>query len=196
MKLYWCPNTRASRVVWMLEEAGVAYDRVLVDIRDPDAARDPEFVSASPMGKVPALADGDVRMADSAAICIYVADRYPACGLAPSVDSPARGAYLYWMLYTPGVMEPALSERFRGAEPNRFSNGWGDFDAMVETLDQALSEGPWLLGGQFSAADVMVGSSVLFLQEFDMMPDSDRLEAYAQRCAARPAYAAAMALDG
>ncbi|MCY3813001.1 MAG: glutathione S-transferase family protein [Gammaproteobacteria bacterium] len=195
MKLFWCPNTRASRVVWMLEEAGVAYDRVLVDIREPDAARDPEFAAASPMGKVPALADADVRMADSAAICIYLADRYPACGLAPPVDDPARGAYLWWMLFTPAVMEPALSERFRGAEPNRFSSGWGDFDAMVETLHEALSEGPWLLGPKFSAADVMVGSSVLFMQEFNVIPDSDRLKAYAARCATRPAYAAAMALD-
>lgn len=195
MKLFWCPNTRASRVVWMLEEAGVAYDRVLVDIREPDAARDPEFAAASPMGKVPALADGDVRMADSAAICIYVADRYPACRLAPPVDDPRRGAYLYWMLFTPGVMEPVLSERFRGTEPNRFSNGWGDFDAMVETLHEGLGAGPWLLGDEFSAADVMVGSSVLFMQEFDVMPDSERVQAYAERCAARPAYAAAMALD-
>lgn len=196
MKLFWCPNTRASRVVWMLDEAGIAYDRVLVDISDPDAARDPEFAAASPMGKVPALADGDVRMADSAAICIYVADRYPACGLAPGVDDPDRGAYLYWMLYTPGVIEPALSERFRGAEPNRLSNGWGDFDAMVETLHRGLSEGPWLLGARFSAADVMVGSSVLFMQEVGTMPDSERLKAYADRCRARPAYARAMALDG
>ena len=195
MKLFWCPNTRASRVVWMLEEVGVAYDRVLVDIRDPEATRDPDFAAASPMGKVPALADGDVRMADSAAICIYVADRYPACGLAPPVDHPARGAYLYWMLYTPGVMEPALSERFRGAEPNRLSNGWGDFDAMVETLHDGLGAGPWLLGDEFSAADVMVGSSVLFMQEFGVMPDSERWKAYAERCAARPAYVAAMALD-
>lgn len=195
MKLFWCPNTRASRVVWMLEEAGVAYDRMLVDIREPDAPRDPEFAAASPMGKVPALADGDVRMADSAAICIYVADRYPACGLAPPVDDPARGAYLYWMLYTPGVMEPALSERFRGAEPSRFSNGWGDFDAMVETLENGLKTGPWLLGDTFSAADVMVGSSVLFMQEFNVMPDSERLKAYAARCAARPAYRIAMAAE-
>lgn len=196
MKLFWSPNTRASRVVWMLEEAGVPYDRVLVDISDPDTPRDREFAAASPMGKVPALADGDVRMADSAAICIYVADRYPACGLAPPVDHPTRGAYLYWMLFTPGVMEPALSERFRGSEPNRFSNGWGDFDAMVDTLVNGLEAGPWLLGDAFSAADVMVGSGVLFMQELDVLPDSERLSAYAERCAARPDYAAAMALDG
>lgn len=197
VKFFWCPNTRASRVLWMLEEAGVVYDRVLIDIRDPSAARDPDFALASPMGKVPALADGDVRMADSAAICLYIADRYPACGLAPTLDEPTRGRYLYWMLYTPGVVEPALSERFRGTAPNRFSNGWGDFDAMVQTLEQGLAHGrPWLLGDEFSAADVMVGSSVVFMEELNVLPDSATLRAYGQRCAARPAYITAVAADG
>ena len=197
MKFFWCPNTRAVRVLWMLEEAEVDYQRIHIDIRDPDAERDPEFALASPMGKVPALADGEARLADSAAICIYVADRYPACGLAPALDDPRRGRYLYWMLYTPGVMEPAMAERFRGVEPNRLSNGWGDFDSMVETLEAGLrAAGPWLLGDEFSAADVMVGSSVLFMKQFGMLPDSAALDAYGARCAARPAYAVAMAADG
>lgn len=195
MKFFWCPKTRASRVLWMLEEAGVPYDRVLIDIRDPDAARDPDFALASPMGKVPALADGDVKMADSAAICIYVADRYPECGLAPAVTDPARGAYLYWMLYTPGVLEPAMSERFNGTEPNRLSNGWGDFDTMVETLENGLANGPWILGERFSAADVMLGSSVAFMQAFNILPDSAPLREYIERCAVRPGYRTAMAAE-
>ena len=196
MKLFWCPQTRASRIVWMLEEAGVAYDRVPIDIRDPDAPRDPEFAQASPMGKVPALADGDVRMADSAAICLYVADRFPECGLAPAVTDAARGAYLYWMLYTPAVIEPVMSERFNGTTPNRLSNGWGDFDAMIETLTARLDEtGPWLLGERFSAADVMVGSSVQYMHQFNVLPDSATLHAYMERCIARPAYRTAQAVD-
>ena len=195
MKFFWCPNTRASRVLWMLEEAGVDYDRILIDIRDPGTPRDPDFALASPMGKVPALADGDVKLADSAAICLYVADRYPECGLAPAVDDPARGAYLYWMLYTPAVMEPAMSERFNGTAPNRLSNGWGDFDAMVETLENGLKTGPWLLGDTFSAADVMVGSSVLFMEAFNILPDSAAMQAYKERCGARPGYRTAMAAD-
>ena len=138
MKLFWHPKTRAARIVWLLEEAGVAYECVAIDIRDPHAPRDPGFAEASPMGKVPAIVDGDVCMADSAAIGIYVADRYPACGLAPGVEDSRRGAYLYWMLYAPGVMEPALMEKFAGLTPNRFSAGWGDFDAMIETLAKGL----------------------------------------------------------
>lgn len=195
MKLFWCPKTRASRALWMLEEAGVAYDRVLVDIRDANAERDPDFDAASPMGKVPALADGDVKMAESAAIGLYIADRYPACGLAPPIDDPRRGEYLFWMLYNPGVLEPALSEKFRGTETNRFSNGWGDFDAMIETLERGLQAGPWLLGETFTAADVMLGSSVIFMHAFNVLPESAALRTYMERCAARPAYRTAMAAD-
>ena len=195
MKLFWCPRTRAARVVWLLEEAGVDYQRILVDIRDPDAERDPAFVRASPMGKVPALEDGEVLMADSAAIALYVADRYPDCRLAPPIDDRRRGEYLYWMLYTPGVVEPALMEKFSGVEPNRFSSGWGDFDTMIATLEAGLRQGPWLLGDAFSAADVMNGTSVHFMHVFDELPDSPMLKEYLQRCQARPAFQTAMALD-
>ena len=196
MKLFWCPQTRASRVMWMLEEAGVHYERVLIDIRDPAAPRDPDFAVASPMGKVPALVDGDVKMAESAAICLYVADRYPECGLAPPLDDLRRGEYLFWLLYTPAVIEPAMSEKFRGTQTNRFSSGWGDFDAMIETLERGLQNGPWLLGETFSAADVMVGSSVIFMDGFNLLPDSAVLRAYLERSAARPGYRTAMAADG
>lgn len=196
MKLFWHPKTRASRLVWMLEEAGLQYERVAIDIRDPTAERDPAFALASPMGKVPALHDGDVYMADSAAICLYLADRYPASGLAPAADHPQRGAYLYWMVFSPGVMEPAMGEKFAGVTPNRVSSGWGDFDTMIEVLEKGVSGGPWLLGDRFSAADVMVGSGVHFMHVFGALPDSAPLRAYMERCVARRAFQAAMALDG
>lgn len=195
MKLFWHPKTRAARIVWLLEEAGVEYERVPIDIRDPQAPRDRQFAKASPMGKVPALVDGDVLMADSAAIGIYVADRYPDTGLAPALDDPQRGAYLYWMLYSPGVMEPALMEKFAGLTPNRFSAGWGDFETMAETLAKGLEPGPWILGERFTAADVLLGSSVHFMHTFNMLPDVAILEEYRQRCAARPAFQRSMAAE-
>ena len=195
MKLYWSPRTRASRVVWMLEEAQVSYDRVRIEINDEDAKADPAFRAASPMGKVPALEDGEVRMADSAAICIYVADKYPASGLAPGINDPARGQYLYWMFYTPGVIEPCMAEKISGVEPNPGRNGWGSFNAMISTLENGLQSGPWLLGDRFSAADVMVGSSATFLKMFGLLPESSQIEAYIERCLARPAYKSALALD-
>ena len=195
MKLYWCPKTRAVRAVWMLEELGEPYERVFIDIRDPERPQNEGFDLASPMGKVPALADGKVHLAESAAICLYVADRYASGQLAPALDDDDRGRFLYWMFFTPGVVEPAMSEKFSGAEANRFSHGWGDYDTTLATLESGLETGPWLLGERFTAADVMVGSSVVFLRQFGILPESPALHAYADRCLERPAYERAMALE-
>ncbi len=195
MKLYWAPRTRAARALWLLEEAGVDYDIETVDIRAENRDHDPDFVRASPMQKVPALVDGDVALAESAAICIYVADRYTPGILAPAVDDPQRGMFLYWTMYTPAVIEPAMAEKFSGAESNRLSHGWGDFDTMIATLEAGLGDRPWILGDRFSAADVMLGSSVVFMRLFKLLPESAVLAAYADRCLGRPGYQAAMARE-
>jgi glutathione S-transferase len=195
MKLYWSPQTRSTRALWMLEEAGLDYERERVDIQNPDRENSAEFLDASPMGKVPALVDGAVRMSESAAICLYIADRYAAGTLAPAIDDPARGKFLYWLMYTPAVIEPSMSEKFHGVETNRYRSGWGDFDLMLETLEGGLAGKDWVLGEHFSAADVMLGSSVVFMRLFGMLPDSAVLGAYADRCLARPAYQRALALN-
>jgi len=195
MKLFWCPRTRASRAVWLLEETGLPYERVTIDVRDPEARADPSFRAASPMGKVPALEDGEVRMADSAAIALYVADRYAAGELAPAIDDPERGRFLFWMFYSPGAMEPAMAEKMGGWQVSRGSHGWGDFDSMIATLETGLAVGPWLLGERFTAADIMVGSTVVFMRMFGLLPDAPRANAYADRCLGRPAYQRAMAMD-
>ena len=197
--LFWCPRTRASRILWLLEELAEPFEVRTIDIRKPEAKTDPDFVAASPMGKVPAIMDsasnGVVRMADSAAIALYLADRYPRAALAPAVDEPDRGAYLYWMTFTPGVIEPAMSEKFNRWEVSRATSGWGDWSSMVAVLEQGLERGPWLLGERFSAADVLVGSSVYFMKIFGILPDSEVLAAYADRCLARPGYQKALARD-
>lgn len=195
MKLFWSPQTRASRAVWLLEEAGVDYEVEPVDIRAAEREDSAEFRAASPLGKVPALVDGEVLLADSAAICIYVADRYAPGILAPAIDDPRRGAFLYWTLYTPSVIEPAMAEKVSGAKPNPASNAWGSFELMVETLEQGIGDREWILGDQFTAADVMLGSSVVFLRMFGMLPESESLSAYADRCLARPGYQKAMAME-
>ena len=175
----------------MLEEAGLEYELERVDLGSPD--RSAAFLAASPMGKVPALIDGAVAMSESAAICLYVADRYAAGTLAPPVDDAQRGKFLYWTLYTPAVVEPAMSEKFNKVEPNRQRSGWGDFDLMIETFDDALSGREWILGAGFTAADVMLGSSAIFMRMFDMLPETKNLEAYADRCQSRPAWRRAIA---
>lgn len=195
MKLFWCPQTRSQRAVWLMEESGLDYERVLIDIRDPLKPRDPDFAKASPMGKVPALADGGAMLADSAAICLYVADRYPQTGLAPALDAPERGAYLWWMVFTPGVVEPAMSEKFANTEPNRMRSGWGDFELMIETFEKGIAGKEWIVGDRFTAADVMCGSSAAFMKQFGMLPASKPLEDYAERCMARPAYRRSIEID-
>lgn len=192
MKLFWAPQTRSMRAFWMLEEAGLNYDTELVDIRADDRKDSAEFLNASPMGKVPAIVDGGATMSESAAICIYLADRYCPGSLAPMPVHPSRGKFLYWSMYTPAIIEPAMSEKFNKVESNSGRNGWGDFDSMIETFDAGLDGNEWILGEQFSAADVMLGSSAVFLRMFDMLPDSRNLSDYADRCLARPAYEAAI----
>ena len=188
MKIFWAPQTRSTRALWMLEEASVDYDMQLIDIRGEDRKDSSEFLTASPMGKVPAIVDGDASMSESAAICIYVADRYAPGSLAPAPDDPRRGKYLYWTMYTPAVIEPAMAEKFANIEPSRVRNGWGDFETMIRVLDDGLKGKKWILGDQFTAADVMLGSSAVFMRMFDMLPDTKNVGEYADRCMARPAF--------
>jgi glutathione S-transferase len=195
MKLYWAKQTRASRAVWMLEEAGVDYEIETVDLRAENRRDTPEFLAASPLGKVPALIDGDLAMADSAAICLYLADRYASDRLAPAIDDPQRGAFLYWLLYTPIVIEPAMSEKFHKLAPNKGRNGWGTFDVMLATLAARLADREWVMGDDFTAADVMLGSSAYFMRMFGMLGEQPVLDAYADRCLARPANQKAIALE-
>ncbi len=193
MKLYWCPNTRANRVVWMLEELGVPYETVYVDIFKP--GRGAEFLAASPLGKVPALEDGDVRMCDSSAICLYLADRYAPGVLAPAVDDPRRGRFLQWMVFAPAVVEPAVTEKFGGAAGDSRANGWGDFDRMVRTWEQGLGDRPWILGERFTAADVMLGATGVLLRRFRLFRGHQTLSDYIARCEGRDAFQKALAVD-
>jgi glutathione S-transferase len=195
IRLYWCAQTRASRILWLLEELGEPFEVKEINLQDKHARADTGFKAASPMGKVPAISDGEVNMADSAAIGLYLADRYTGAGLAPSIDDPLRGTYLYWMTYTPGVMEPAMAERFNNWEVNPGSSGWGNFDIMISTLQNGLANGPWLLGERFSAADVLVGSTVNFMKMFGILPQSRVLSDFLQRCLERPAYVRALARE-
>jgi glutathione S-transferase len=195
MKLYWYPKTRALRGVWMLEELGVPHERVLIDIRDANAKADPAFRAVSPMGKVPALEDGPTRLWDSGAICAYLADQYPQAGLAPPIGHPDRGRYLQWLMFTNAAIEPAMAEKFSGAPASTSAHGWGSYELMLDVLRGGIAQGPWILGANFSAADVLLGTACRFLQQFKILGDEPLLSAYTERCTARPALQRALALD-
>ena len=197
MKLYWCPKTRATRALWMLHELGVPFELVFIDIRDAKAKADPAFRVASPMGKVPALEDGATRLWDSGAICLYLADQYPAAGLAPAIGDPDRGRYLQWLLYTNSVIEPAMAEKFTNAPQSAAAHGWGTYDLMLSTLRDGLGAagGPWILGQRFSAADIMLGTACYFLRQFGLVKDEPAMFAYIDRCMSRPAAERATAAE-
>lgn len=147
------------------------------------------------MGKVPALEDGPARLCDSGAICIYIADQYPQSRLGPPVGHPDRARFLQWVVYTNSSIEPAMAEKFAKLESRPTSYGWGSFDLVLESLRSALSKSDWILGEHFCAADVLLGTSAFFLQQFGLIQDDPVLGAYAARCMARPAWKRAQGFD-
>jgi len=195
MKLYWAPKTRSMRLVWMMEELGQPYERVKIDIGDEASKANPAFRTASPMGKVPALEDGAVRVWDSGAICAYLADQYPAKELAPPVGDPQRAEYLMWLMYTNSVIEPAMAEKFANLKPNPSAYGWGSWEQMLLVLRKGVEKGPWVLGQRFTAADVLLGMSCIYMRQFKLLGVEPILDAYAARCMERPALQRAMAIE-
>jgi len=188
MKLYWSPRSRSFTTLWLLEEAGRPYERVLTDI-SAGAQKTPEYLAINPMGKVPALADGDVTIAESAAICAYVAERYPQANLAPPLGDPRRGKYLQWLFFGPSCIEPALIQIFTKLDVPTSTAAWGSATQVFDVLDAALERGPWLLGDSFSAADIVIGSGLNFaIRQFKMVPTRPSFDRYIARCVARPAF--------
>lgn len=195
MKLYWAPNTRSLRALWVLEESGAPYERVHIDIRN-GGQNDPAFRKVNPIGKVPAFEDGKAQLAESAAICAYVAERCPEAKLAPAVGDPLRGRYFHWLFFAPACIEPAFAQKFAKFELPTTAAGWGDFDRVFDTLEGVLAQGPWILGETFSAADVMIGADLLFgIERFGIVERRPVFDAYLKRCHDRPALRRALAID-
>src|SRR5438105_4721055 len=115
IKLYWSPRSRSISAIWLLEETGLPYERVLTDITT-GAQKAPEYLAINPMGKVPGLKDGDAALGEAAAICAYIADRYPETKLAPAATDPLRARYLQWLFFSPSCIEPALIQLFTKLE--------------------------------------------------------------------------------
>src|SRR5690349_539674 len=188
IKLYWSPRTRSFSALWLMEETGQPYDRVLIDL-SKGAQKTPEYLAINPMGKVPALQDGEVTLGEAAAICAYVAERYPQAKLAPATGDPLRAKYLYWLFFGPSCVEPAMVQLATKVEMNPTSAGWGDAQRVFDVLDATLSKGPWLLGENFSAADIVIGSGLNFaVRLFKMAPSRPSFERYLDACAGRPAF--------
>ena len=188
MRLYWSPRSRSFTALWLMEETGKPYERVLTDI-STGAQKKPDYLAINPMGKVPALKDGDATLAEATAICAYVAERYPDAKLAPPVGDPLRAKYLYWLFFAPGCIEPAMVQISTKLEMSSVAAGWGEASRVFDVLDAALAKGPWILGETFSAADIAIGSALNFsVRLFKMVPSRPSFDAYIARCMARPAF--------
>ena len=188
MQLYWSPRSRSFSSLWLMEETGQPYERVLTDI-STGAQRRAEYLAINPMGKVPALRDGEATLAEAAAIAAYVTERYPEARLAPPLGDPLRAKYLYWLFFGPGCIEPAIVQLATKLEMNPVAAGWGDSQRVIDVLDVALQNGPWILGESFSAADIVIGSGLNFaVRLFKIIPSRPSFDAYIDRCTARPAF--------
>jgi glutathione S-transferase len=184
--LYYHPFSRAANVVWMLEEVEAPYELRFVDIL-AGAHKKPELLAKNPMGKLPVLTDGELVMAESAAIGLYLADRYALGRLAPRTDEPARGTYLRWSLFAPSVIEPGVLAKAGGWDFKPSQAGWGSYDAMIAAMEAAIAGRDFILGSQFSMADVIFGGTLRYMLTFKLIEERPAFKAYAERLGQRPA---------
>ena len=184
--LYHHPFSRAAGVLWTLEEVGEPYELTYVDIMKGEQKAG-EVIAHNPMGKIPLLVDGDAVVTEAAAIALYLADRYASGRLAPRLDDPRRGAYLRWSLFAPSVIEPGTLAKTNNWTFKSSQVGWGDFDAMLRTIDDAVTGREYLLGDMFSMADVIFGGTLRYLLRFKLLTASPAVKAYTDRIGARPA---------
>lgn len=191
MKLYHFPQTRSSRIVWMLEECGADYELVRLDIASPEGKAEARRIS--PMGKLPILQDRWVTVTESGAICAYLADLWPEKQLAPPAGDPERGEYYRWLFIAAGVIEPAFLQKGMGWETkNTGASGWGDPDRVEAMLRETIPGAGWLVGDHFTAADLMVGGGLQYMVGFGLLEPWAEATAYIERCTSRPAYIRAM----
>ncbi len=184
--LYYHPFSRAANVVWMLEELSIPYERRFVDITKGEQ-KQPEFLAKNPMGKLPVLEDGEALVTESAAIALYLADRYAPGRLAPKLDDPKRGTYLRWILFCPSVIEPGLLAKAANWEFRPSNAGWGTYESLLTTMQHALRDRDYVLGDEFSMADVVFGGTVGYMLQFGMLEPLPVFTQYTERLAKRPA---------
>ena len=194
--LYHAPRSRSSRFIFLLEELGAPYEIAKVNIRRGDGSGALDPTNPHPHGKVPVIRDGDTIVHESAAIALYLTDKFPAASIGPAVGDAKRGAYLTWLAYYAGVMEPSWTSAFLKTEVPRGTAGWVKTDEVMELVNSTLAKSPYILGEKFSAADILIGTTFKLFMGSPLLPKTDLLEAYVQRVVERPAYERAAAKDG
>jgi glutathione S-transferase len=189
--LYHAPRSRSTRFLWLLEELGATYEVVKVTIRRNDGSGEPDSKNPNPEKKVPTLVHDGVMITESAAICLYLTDLFPDARIGPRIGDPKRGPYLSWLAYYAGVMEPVAVARAvgRGNDPGEAAA----YEAMSKRLEETLTKGPYVLGEQFSGADVLVASAFQWARQ--LFPEGAVFDAYVARIKERPALQRSLAKD-
>jgi glutathione S-transferase len=187
--LFHSPNTRSSGTLVLLEELGAPYQLHVLNMQAAEQ-RQPAYLAVNPMGKVPAILHGDVLITEQVAIYLYLADLFPAAGLTPAIGDKLRGPYLRWMAFYAACLEPAVVDRAMKREPAPAAmSPYGDFETVMATVNAQLRAGPFILGQDFSVADVLWGSALGWITMFGLVPETPEIKAYVERVATRPAAA-------
>lgn len=196
LTLYTHPMSRGRVVRWMLEEVGADY--TVKPLEFGGDMKGPEYLAINPMGKVPAIKHGDVVVTEVAAICAWLADRFPEKNLAPGLHAPERGGYYRWLFFMAGPFEmasSAIAYDWRIDSSNEQAVGCGPVNDSIKVLEQALAKTPYICGDQFTAADVLVSSYLWWEMMQENIPRLDVFREYTDRLASRPAARRANALD-
>ena len=189
------PHSRSSVTRAMLEELGVPFDLVTLDLQRAEQ-RSHEYLAINPMGKVPTLRHEGVLVTEQPAILMYLADLYPEKNLAPPIDDPLRGPYLRWIVFYGSCFEPAIMDLSQKREPMpAMACAYGDYDSVMQVIAAQLKQGPWLLGERFTAADVLWGGALNYGMMFKLVPELPVFRAYVERVQSRPAIRRAAELD-
>ncbi|WP_136443534.1 glutathione S-transferase family protein [Pacificoceanicola onchidii] len=195
LTLYYAPQSRATRIVQLIEALGV---RDKVDIRqvsvvraDGSGGRDP--ANPHPDGKVPLLEHDGQAIRESNAIMIHLTTLFPEAGLAPAPGTPEHGAYLGWMTWYGNVVEPVLVAKLSGIEHPAIQSNFRGWDEVMAELETALASGDYLMGARFTAVDILVGS--IFAWVPGLAPDSAAITGWIARCQAHPSFAAVGAFE-
>jgi glutathione S-transferase len=194
LTFYTNPMSRGQIARWMLEEAGVAYDEVILDYGTTMKAD--AYLAINPMGKVPAIVHQGRVVTEGAAICAYVAEAFPDAGLAPTAEE--RADYYRWLFFAAGPVEAAVIDHSRGItveDKQQAMVGYGNYERTVDVLEHAVRSRPYIAGDRFTAADVYVGSQVIWGTQFGTLPKREGFMPYVERLTAREAYQRAKAKD-
>ena len=186
LTLYYTPQSRASTTRALLDELGAPYDLHVLNMRAGEL-KSPGFLAINPLGKVPALRNGETIVTESAAIALYAADLFPQAGLTPGLDDPRRGAYLRWMVFYGSSFEPAVVDKAFDREPTPQSP-YGTYEQVMDLLAEQLGKAPYILGDEISIADIQWGSALRWTLMFKIVPDLPVFTEYAQRITSRPSF--------